>query len=215
MSAQMSDGAQAGNGGPEGAEGGKSAARASASAHSGSTSSGGKGGAKVGKKPTRVHTSPNYDAALGFDPTIAGAEPGAPWGYIADGSRPRKRPPFGSPFAKGHDTRRNAGGEPKAPAAPKLRERARSYGEKALKTIVQIMNHGANDRVRLDAASQLLDRGYGKSTQMIAGDGDSPIRFEVREQLVSKLTALAAAVGIPVPGTQAGEPEDEDDPPVH
>lgn len=165
-------------------------------------------GRSKGKAPAkpRKYTSPGYIPELGYDPTIEGACKEAPFGWTSDGKRPRKRPPFGTPFVKGHDTRRNAGGEPKAPDTPKMRETARAHGAKALKTIVQVMQYGANDRVRLDAAVALLDRGYGKPTQMIAGEGDSPIRIEVREQLMGKLTALAAAVGIEEPDLGGGSP---------
>ena len=135
---------------------------------------------------------------LGYDPQIAGACPEAPYGYTADGKRPRKRPPFGQPFSFGKDSRRQPGGH-KTDDTPKMREKARRQGDAAMRTLVQVMTRGANDRVRLDAAIALLDRGYGKPTQMIAGEGDNPIRIEVREQLLGKLKSLAAAAGVVVP----------------
>src|ERR1051326_5549132 len=67
---------------------------------------------------------------------------------------------IGRPFAKG--ARCNPGGRPKGIAA-----QARELGPKAL----EVLKNGLSDddaRVRMAAAKEILDRGYGKSVQMTA-----------------------------------------------
>lgn len=56
---------------------------------------------------------------------------------------------------------------------------ARSHTEKALKTLVGVMNQTkAPPAARVAAANSLLDRGWGKATQPISGDDDAPpIKF--------------------------------------
>jgi len=57
-----------------------------------------------------------------------------------------------------------------------LKELAQSYGQQALETIVNVMISGDSDSIRMTAAKELLDRGYGKPVQAneITGkDGES------------------------------------------
>jgi hypothetical protein len=58
-----------------------------------------------------------------------------------------------------------------------IKSLARSHTEAALKCLAGIMNKtDAPEAARVAAANSLLDRGWGKATQMIAGDEDgSPI----------------------------------------
>ena len=54
----------------------------------------------------------------------------------------------------------NPGGRPKDEA--RVAELARSYTAEAIDTLVELMRHGKDDRVRGTAAQALLDRGWGK-----------------------------------------------------
>lgn len=47
---------------------------------------------------------------------------------------------------------------------------AQEHGPSAIATIISIMNSGENDGVRLAAAKELIDRGYGKAVQAIEAD---------------------------------------------
>lgn len=66
----------------------------------------------------------------------------------------------------------NPGGRPKGEA--KVREAAREHTEAALGVLVAAL--GDEDaRVRIKAAETILDRGWGKPTQVVASDPDAPL----------------------------------------
>lgn len=48
------------------------------------------------------------------------------------------------------------------PAPFSLQQKAKDLTEEALNTLAQIMRHAENDSTRLEAARQILDRGWGK-----------------------------------------------------
>ena len=54
----------------------------------------------------------------------------------------------------------NPGGRPKDEA--RVAELARSHTVEAIDTLVELMRHGKDDRVRGTAAQALLDRGWGR-----------------------------------------------------
>ena len=62
-------------------------------------------------------------------------------------------------FVAGHSG--NAGGRPRD--EHKVTELARSYTTEAIDTLVDLMRHGENERVRGTAAQALLERGWGKA----------------------------------------------------
>ena len=64
----------------------------------------------------------------------------------------------------------NPGGRPKASA--KVRDLAREYTEQALQVLVEIATEGESEAARVAAANAILDRGKGKPTQPIDGDGE-------------------------------------------
>jgi len=66
----------------------------------------------------------------------------------------------------------NPSGRPKEVAH--VKELARQYTREAIETLADIMRNGRQERARIAAAEALLDRGYGKPTQRIAGDEDGP-----------------------------------------
>ena len=65
----------------------------------------------------------------------------------------------------------NPGGRPKDEA--RVAELARSYTSEAIDTLVELMRHGKDDRVRGTAAQALLDRGWGKPKVEVVSEGDA------------------------------------------
>lgn len=51
-----------------------------------------------------------------------------------------------------------------------LRDLAREHTSDALATLVEIAKHSDSDAARVSAANSLLDRGYGKPSQVLSGD---------------------------------------------
>ena len=70
-------------------------------------------------------------------------------------------------FAPG--TSGNPGGRPKDEA--RVAELARSYTSEAIDTLVDLMRHGKDERVRGTAAQALLDRGWGKPKVEVVNEG--------------------------------------------
>ena len=63
----------------------------------------------------------------------------------------------------------NPGGRPKDEY--KVVELARSYTVEAVETLVDLMRHSRDDRVRGTASQALLDRGWGKAKVEVATSG--------------------------------------------
>jgi len=63
----------------------------------------------------------------------------------------------------------NPGGRPKDNY--RLTELARSHTYEAINTLVELMRHGKDERVRGTAAQALLDRGWGKAKVEVASAG--------------------------------------------
>ena len=63
----------------------------------------------------------------------------------------------------------NPGGRPKDEY--KVAELARSYTVEAVETLVDLMRHSGDDRVRGTASQALLDRGWGKAKVEVATSG--------------------------------------------
>lgn len=63
----------------------------------------------------------------------------------------------------------NPGGRPKD--EHKVAELARSYTVEAVETLVDLMRHSRDDRVRGTASQALLDRGWGKATVEVTTSG--------------------------------------------
>ena len=64
----------------------------------------------------------------------------------------------------------NPGGRPKDEA--RVAELARSHTLEAIDTLVELMRHGKDERVRGTAAQALLDRGWGKPKVEVFNEGD-------------------------------------------
>ena len=70
-------------------------------------------------------------------------------------------------FLLGHSG--NPGGRPKDKY--KVAELARSYTVEAVETLVDLMRHSRDDRVRGTASQALLDRGWGKAKVEVTTSG--------------------------------------------
>jgi hypothetical protein len=64
----------------------------------------------------------------------------------------------------------NPGGRPKD--EHRVGELARSYTLEAIETLVDLMRHGKDERVRGTAAQALLDRGWGKAKVEVVSNGE-------------------------------------------
>ena len=68
-------------------------------------------------------------------------------------------------------------------------ELARSYTVEAIETLVDLMRHGKDERVRGTAAQALLDRGWGKATVEVVSSGEGgylELLRTVNEQIKSE-----------------------------
>jgi hypothetical protein len=106
-----------------------------------------------------------------------------------------------------------------------LRLLARTHTRMAVAVLVGIARSNAAPLgARIAAANSLLDRGWGRPTQMLAGDGDS-IAFRITEivndivdpspiddMLVIAEPRLAPQLGAVTDAAEAGKAEREDDP---
>lgn len=67
-----------------------------------------------------------------------------------------------------------------------LKELARQHTSEALQTLVDMMQDtGTPPAARVAAVKEILDRGHGKATQVIAGDPENPIETVTKIELVA------------------------------
>lgn len=83
------------------------------------------------------------------------------------------------PFVKGQSG--NPSGRPKEDA--EVKALARSFGPEAINKLAELMR-GDNPKVASSAAIALLDRGFGKPAQVIAGDPENPLQTVNRVERV-------------------------------
>lgn len=78
-----------------------------------------------------------------------------------------------TPGAKG-GPRPNAGRKPGSPnkVQSTLKELAREYTDEALEALLDVLRNATSDGAKVQAANSILDRGYGKPSQVLAGDED-------------------------------------------
>lgn len=86
-----------------------------------------------------------------------------------------KKQPRGRPFPKGISG--NPGGRPKrTDEEVQLVEACKQKTPEALEVILNIMQYGLNDKVRLDAAKFIIERGWGKALARVE---HTPIPIEI------------------------------------
>lgn len=80
-----------------------------------------------------------------------------------------------------------------------LAEKARDYTDKALETINEVMSDPfAEDKDRLKAATEMLDRGHGKATQaVIAIPANQAIRDEAAKLTRQQLLEIIQRAELP------------------
>ena len=59
-------------------------------------------------------------------------------------------------------------------ATKDIKELARVHGPEVIEGLVRLFREADGDAARIAAAKEILDRGYGRPTQPIAGDDDMP-----------------------------------------
>jgi len=62
-----------------------------------------------------------------------------------------------------------------------IKELARAHGPEVIEGLIRLFREADGDAARIAAAREILDRGYGKATQPIAGDDDMPAIKMVNE----------------------------------
>ena len=84
--------------------------------------------------------------------------------------------PRGRPFKKGVSP--NPGGKPKELAG--LREKIRGHGDELVDYLLDLARNAETENTRVAAIRELLDRGFGKPTQPVDGDGEGgPIHLTI------------------------------------
>ena len=83
-------------------------------------------------------------------------------------------------------------------ASAEIKEVARQYGSAAVHKLAEMaglvdgVEAAQSEQARVAANKEILDRGYGKATQTIAGDNDSPLMIinEAATSLDAKLERI-------------------------
>lgn len=85
---------------------------------------------------------------------------------------------------------------------------AQVHAEDAIRELAAILKSSPNDQARIAAAKELLDRGYGKSTQhaeVTGKDGAPLIPGNPNEMTDEQLAAIAAGGGAAIAGKASRE----------
>ena len=66
-----------------------------------------------------------------------------------------------------------------------IKDIAQSYGPKAITLLWGLAEGAESDAAKVAAIKEILDRGYGKASQLIAGDPAAPIIHRIERCVVS------------------------------
>lgn len=69
-------------------------------------------------------------------------------------------------------------------ATAEIKAVAQQYGPEAIEELVRIMRESENEKTRVSAISELLDRGYGKASQAVIAD------INIRHALAVRLDSV-------------------------
>ena len=74
--------------------------------------------------------------------------------------------------------REGAGRKPGIPnkATATVKELARQYGPEVIEGFIDVFRNPESHAAKIAAGKELLDRAYGKATQIVGGDEDAPLR---------------------------------------
>lgn len=71
-------------------------------------------------------------------------------------------------------------------ATATIKEIARQYTTEAIEALVGVLRNSETDAAKVSAAKEILDRGYGKATTVLAGDDEGgPIKTVTEIRLVA------------------------------
>src|SRR5436190_21858705 len=77
-----------------------------------------------------------------------------------------------------------------------LKDLAREYTVEAVEALAHVMRNGKSEQARAIASDKLLDRGWGKATQPIAGDKNTDaIKFESTVNMTDVAKLLLVKLG--------------------
>jgi len=102
-----------------------------------------------------------------------------------------------------------------------IRKLAQSYGPRAIGILVQLAGLEPPETIdppsewaRIAAIKELLDRAYGKSSQVLASDPDNPLTVQFVIRAPAKTESTQAWLQQYAPKTIDAQPADTDDAPV-
>jgi hypothetical protein len=72
-----------------------------------------------------------------------------------------------------------------------IKELCRGHGPAVIEGLLRLAKEADSDAAKIAASKEILDRAYGKATQMIGGDKENPVRARVEVEFV-KAAAQAA-----------------------
>ena len=77
-------------------------------------------------------------------------------------------------------------------ATAEMKDIARSYGPEAVELLWTLARTAESEQAKVAAAREILDRGYGKASQIIAGDKENPLEIitTLGPELAKKLARL-------------------------
>ena len=97
----------------------------------------------------------------------------------------------GRPFERGRSG--NPGGRPRV--VGELRELARAHAPEAIEELARIALKAKSETARVAAIRELLDRGFGKSTQFLAADNQAVPSDMTAEELRMEISAELEQLG--------------------